>query len=270
MEQCKQFGGAPRHAGINMNAPDPHARRFRPRLLPMVATVAGIALFVTAGHWQQGRMEQKEALRAQFAAASANPPAPLPAEPVDWTAWRYRPVAVEGTFDVARQILIDNKVEDGRAGYHVVTPLVLADGRAVLVDRGWIAAGETRAQLPLAPSPAGPVTVRGRVNMPAAHYVELAQAAPTGGVWQNLDPARFAAASGLPVLPIVLEQTAPLIGSTRTSDNLVRNWPAPDFGIEKHRIYMMQWYLFAATAAGLWLFLNLRKSRMERASRPTP
>ena len=112
------------------------------------------------------------------------------------------------------------------------------------------------------------MTVHGRVNIPAAHYVELARAAPAGGVLQNLDPARFAVASGLPVLPIVLEQTAPLIGpaGAADTDTLVRNWPAPDFGIDKHRIYMVQWYLFAATAAGLWLFLNLRRSRKERAS----
>jgi surfeit locus 1 family protein len=266
MEQCKQFGSATRFTGINMSAPDLPARRFRPRLLPTVATVVGIALFLTAGHWQQGRMEQKEALRTQFDAASAKAPSALPAGRADWDAWRYRPVAAYGTFDGARQILIDNKVEEGRAGYHVVTPLVLADGRAVLVDRGWIAAGETRAQLPPAAPPAGSLTVLGRVNIPAAHYVELAHATPSGGVWQNLDPARFAAASGLEVLPIVLEQTAPLIGPIGTADTLVRNWPAPDFGIEKHRIYMVQWYLFAATAAGLWLYFNLRRSREEHAS----
>jgi surfeit locus 1 family protein len=147
----------------------------------------------------------------------------------------------------------------------VVTPLVLSDGRAVLVDRGWIAAGESRAQLPQAPPPAGPVTVLGRVDLPA-HYVELAHAAPSGGVWQNLDPPRFTAATGLPVLPIVLEQTAPVAGPAGANDRLVRNWPAPDFGIDKHRIYMMQWYLFAATAAGLWLFFNLRRPREGAAS----
>lgn len=266
MEQCKQFGSVPRLLGVNMTEPDLSARRFRPRLLPTVATVIGIALFLTAGHWQQGRMEQKEALRAQFDAASARVPSALPSDTDDWDAWRYRPVAAAGTFDGARQILVDNKVEDGRAGYHVVTPLVLADGRAVLVDRGWIAAGETRAQLPHAPPPAGPLTVLARVNIPAAHYVELAHATPSGGVWQNLDPARFAASSGLAVLPIVLEQTAPLTGPDGASDKLVRNWPAPDFGIEKHRIYMVQWYLFAATAACLWLFFNLRRPRKERAS----
>ena len=59
------------------------------------------------------------------------------------------------------------------------------------------------------------------------------------------------------MLPVILEQTAPI----GTSDTLVRHWPAPDFGIDRHRIYMVQWFLFAATAAGLWLFLNLRRAR---------
>ena len=242
---------------MNESASPSPARRYRPRLLPTIATVAGIALFVVAGQWQQGRMEQKQALRAKFDAAVAMAPAALPGDASDWSAWRYRPVAVEGVFDAARQILVDNKIEGGRAGYHVVTPLVLRDGRAVLVDRGWIAAGETRAQLPVAPPQAGDVTVRGRVNIPTANYVELSRDAPAGAVWENLDPSRFAATTGLSVLPIVVEQTAP----ASVTDNLVRNWPAPDFGIEKHRIYMVQWYLFAATAAGLWMYFNLRGPR---------
>jgi surfeit locus 1 family protein len=235
-----------------------HERRFRPRLLPTVAAVAAIALFVAAGQWQQRRMEQKEALRAQIDAASATPPAALPQGAVDWAAWRYRPVVVAGSFDAVRQILIDNKVEEGRAGYHVVTPLIVEDGRAVLVDRGWIPAGPTRAQIPAAAPPAGMVTLHGRVNVPTAKYIELAPSAPEGVVWQNLDPARVSQATGVALLPIVVEQTAPM----SSADNLVRAWPAPDFGVEQHRIYMVQWYLFAALAAGLWLFFNLRRPRV--------
>jgi surfeit locus 1 family protein len=207
-------------------------------------------------------MEQKLALRAQLDAAAAMAPAVLPADAPDWSAWRYRPVVADGVYDAARQILIDNKVEEGRAGYHVVTPLVLRDGRAVLVDRGWVAAGATRAQLPTVPPPDGAVTVHGRVNIPTANYVELSRDARAGAVWENLDPSRFAASTGREVLPIVVEQTAP----TGVTDKLVRNWPAPDFGIEKHRIYMVQWYLFAATAAGLWLYFNLRHARGKEVS----
>ena len=236
-------------------------RRFRPRLLPTVATIAGIVLFVSAGQWQHRRMEQKEALRTQFDAANAAAPALLPGNPVDWAAWRYRNVSAEGIFDPARQILIDNKIEQGHAGYHVVTPLLLAEGRAVLVDRGWIAAGESRARLPIAVPPAGKVTVHGRVNIPTPNYVELTRDASSGPVWENLDPARYSSAVGLEVPPMVIEQTTPI----SADDQLVRKWPAPDFGIERHQIYMMQWYFFAATAAGLWLYFNLRPARPEEA-----
>lgn len=252
---------------MNKSSDATTTRRFRPRFLPTIATIAGIALFVSAGQWQHRRMNAKEALRAQFDAANAAAPAGLPGDAVDWNAWRYRPVVVAGTFDAARQILIDNRIDEGRVGYHVVTPLLLVDGRAVLVDRGWIATGDSRAQLPAAVPPAGAVSVRGRVNLPTHNYVELTHAAPVGAVWQNLDPERFSKASGLRVLPIVIEQTAPLTGANGAGDKLVRNWPAPDFGVDRHRIYMVQWYLFAATAAGLWLFFNLRPARTSRNER---
>ena len=244
---------------MNSPANDVAQRRFRPRLLPTFATIVAIAVFVAAGQWQYRRMELKQSLRMQFDAASAAAPARSLPDHADWATWRYRPVTITGTFDAARQILIDNKIDAGRAGYHVVTPFLLGDGRAVLVDRGWIPIGESRTQLPVIPPPGGTLAVQGRINLPTPNYVELAANARTGVVWENLDPARFAAATGLPVLPVVIEQTV----ATRSDDDLVRNWPAPDFGIDRHLIYMVQWYLFAATAAGLWLYFNLRPARPE-------
>jgi surfeit locus 1 family protein len=232
--------------------------------LPTLAALAAIAVFVAAGDWQGRRMAQKEALRAQFDAGEAAPAMPLPVAPEAWTALRYRVVEVAGEFDARRQILIDNKVHAGRAGYHVVAPLKLDDGRVILVNRGWAAQGATRAALPEAPPPTGRVAVTGRLNVPAAGYIELQAGAPSGTVWQNLDPARYAAATGLAVLPVVIEQ-APQSGP---ADGLVREWPAPDFGIDKHRIYRMQWYAFALLTAGLWLYFRFRRTRPP--SPPTP
>lgn len=232
------------------------SRRLRPAALPAIAAVLAIALFVVAGNWQRGRMEQKVALRAQLDAATLAPPGSLPAD-ATWADWRFRPVLLTGRFDAGRQILIDNKVEAGRVGYHVVTPLLLADGRAVLVDRGFVAAGLTRDVLPEVPPPAGAVTLRGRVNIPPSGYVELQRAAAPGVVWQNLDPLRFGQVAGLPVLPVVIEQVEPL----GADDRLSRQWPAPDLGVDKHRIYMVQWYAFALLAGGLWLWFTLRRRR---------
>ena len=128
----------------------PHARAQRGsvlrRVLPTIVTLAAVALFVAAGNWQRGRMHAKEALGAQLAAAQAAPVAPLPGGTVDWAAWRFRAVEARGTFDAPRQFLLDNRVHRGRVGYHVVTPLRLDDGRVVLIDRGWVAAGATRVE----------------------------------------------------------------------------------------------------------------------------
>jgi surfeit locus 1 family protein len=229
--------------------------RLRPAILPTLAAAACIALFVAAGLWQHGRMEQKLALRAQLDAAAALPPSPLPAT-MDWTGWRYRQVALAGTFDAAHQILLDNRVHEGRAGYEVFAPLALDDGRTVLVDRGWVVAGPTRAELPAVPPPTGPVTVPGRINQVPA-YVELAAEAPTGPLWQHLDLARYAKATGLAVLPVIVEQSAP----AAPGDALVRDLRAPDVGVDTHRIYMVQWFTFAAMVAGLWLYFTWKRSR---------
>jgi len=199
-------------------------------------------------------MQAKEALRAQFDAAMTAAPVALASLPAaaDWVALRYRPVTATGEYVAQRQIFIDNKVAAGRAGFHVVTPLALGDGRVVLVNRGWIAQKASRAALPDAPPPPGLVTVHGRIAIPAAGYFELQPETTSGSIRQNLDPARFAAATGLAALPAVIEATVAPV----PDDGLVRDWPAPDFGIETHRIYMVQWYAFALLAAVLWLWFH--------------
>jgi surfeit locus 1 family protein len=228
---------------------------FRPALWPTVATIAAIALFVVAGFWQRDRMQQKLALGLQVEAAAHNAPVPLPTAS-DWPRWRYRRVIVEGTFDAAHQILVDNKVHEGHAGYYVVTPLVQDDGRTVLVNRGWIAGGERKA-LPSVPPPQGRVTVTGRIDFPPSKYFELKHDTVSGALWQNLDLARYTQATGVAVLPIVVEQTQPIV----SGDTLARDWPAPDFGADKHWMYMMQWFLFAALAAAFWLYFAFRRRR---------
>src|SRR5918993_723021 len=81
---------------------NPPARRGVVRVVPTLAALAAIALFVTAGNWQRGRMHQKEALGAQLAAAATAPAQSLPRD-VDWMTWRFRLVEVTGRFDAERQ-----------------------------------------------------------------------------------------------------------------------------------------------------------------------
>ncbi|MEO8848391.1 MAG: SURF1 family protein [Casimicrobiaceae bacterium] len=215
--------------------------------VPTLAAAALVALFLCAAYWQHARMQGKEVLRAKLEAARAMPAIDLPQQVTDWSTWRFQPVALAGHYDSRHQILIDNRIEQGRVGYHVVTPLLLHDGRSVLVDRGFVPRGASRSDVPQPAVEAGDVVVHGRIQLPG-RYLEFGTAAPEGSVWQNLDPARFAAATGIAVLPVIIEQD-----SQDAHDGLVRNWPPPDFGVDTNRSYMLQWIAFAVVVAGLWV-----------------
>lgn len=223
--------------------------------VPTLAALVVVALCVVAGNWQRSRMHEKQALADALAAADRLAAAPLPAQAPDWTAWRYRRVVARGRYDAAGQFLVDNRVHQGRVGYDVVTPLALADGAWILVDRGFVAAAADRAVLPDAPPPPGEVDVEGRVEVPARGFV-IGNPQPQGVLWPHLDPERYAARSGRRVLPVFLQATGSAAGA-----GLARDWPAPDLGTQMHLGYMVQWYTFAAMAAGLWLFFGWRRWR---------
>ena len=226
-------------------------RQFRPTLWPTLGLLLLVAATVSLGNWQRHRAAEKQALQTQYEQAMHEGAVDL-AIGLDAQARRFRNVRATGTYDARAQVLIDNKVHAGRPGYDVVTPLKLASDRYVLVDRGWVAAAPRRAELPNAPPPAGEVTVLGRINTPPARYLELRQDQGNGPVRENLDIARVAQVSGLPLLPFIIEQTGD------AGDGLARDWPAPDFGIDQHLSYMVQWYSLATLGCVLWLALNWR------------
>jgi len=229
-------------------------RQFRPTLWPTLGLMVLVAATLSLGNWQRQRAVEKEALQAQYDLASREPPMQLALVRTasDAARWRFHLVRTSGEFEARAQVLIDNKVHAGQPGYHVVTPLKLTDGDYVLVDRGWVRAGPRRAELPQVPPPTGSVTVEGRLDLPPQRYLELGADNATGPVRQNLDVARLATASGLPLLPYIVEQTR------ESSDGLVRDWPVPDFGIEQHRSYMLQWYSLGLLGCILWVGLNWR------------
>jgi surfeit locus 1 family protein len=230
--------------------------RSLPGPVPTIAAIATVIVCVMMGNWQRSRMHEKDALHAQFESAADAPAVPLPSGVADWSSWRFRKVQVVGRFDAPRQFMLDNRVHDGKVGFDVVAPLAMSDGRAVLVDRGFVAGGPSRAQLPSVPPPQGDVAFEGRINLPPAGYYELGEERPDSPIREHLDPARIAKATGLPLLPIVIEMTTP-----GGDDGLLRNWPLPDTGSAKHQSYMLQWYTFATLAGGAWIGFTVRRMR---------
>ncbi len=228
--------------------------RFRPGVVMTAATIAFCALTVSLGLWQTRRASEKEALQATMARRGAERPLALPARLIAPDEYALRRVVARGVYADGFMILLDNRVHRGRAGFHVLVPLRIAGGSVhVLVDRGWIAAGRTRAELPEVTTPAGEQTVEGLATVPAGRVYELTADTVDGRVWQNLLLDRYRAWSKLELQPIVIQQT------NDAGDGLVREWDRPDAGADRHRGYALQWFSLAALAAVLYAVLNLKR-----------
>lgn len=113
-------------------------RRFRPGLWPTVAVGVAVAILVTLGTWQLQRLAWKERLIERLAERTSAAPMDLPRDLSDSEALAYLPVRLTGRFLHDREMYLVGRSYRGQAGFHVVTPMALEDGRAILVDRGWV------------------------------------------------------------------------------------------------------------------------------------
>lgn len=204
------------------------------------------------------RAAEKERLQAAYDKGAAEPPLRVSSLPVSADALRLRRVEVEGEFVPQAVVLLDNRIHERVAGYHVIMPLrVDGSDMHVLVNRGWVAAGRDRALLPAIRTPQGRVRVEG-VGIVPGRFLELAKTDSSGVVWQNLTIDRFIANRGLRVQPVVVEQTS------AADDGLVRDWPRPDFGIAKHYSYAAQWFIFCGLIVTFLVYFHARNSRPKK------
>jgi surfeit locus 1 family protein len=230
------------------------AYEFRPGLWPGLAALFFFVLTLSLGNWQSHRAEYKRMLQARYDEGENAAPIQLGRELQDKEGLLFHRVEARGEFDQSGQILIDNRVANGVAGYHVVAPLHINGSTLyVLVNRGWVAAGTDRNHLPVIPKLAGQVRIVGVAVDPISRYLEFAGAEPRNGIWQNLNFERYRREFGRPLQPILIQQTS------ETPDGLYRQWPRPDAGIATHLSYALQWYGLAATILVLFVVLNLNK-----------
>lgn len=232
--------------------------RFRPQLIPTLAALLVIPLFISLGNWQWSKAKAKESLQEQRDSRSSNPAIAVPTAIVPAEALRDYRVSARGTYETERQIFIDNRIHKERGGYHVITPLRLSGSDTrILVNRGWIPALDRHDQVPVVDTPKGEVEVTGVAVQPSNKFFTLAPEPNVAGwqsVWQNLDMARYAEKSPLPLHAVVIQ-----LDADSPAGGFVREWPRLDDRRERHVGYALQWWAFAAATVAIWLFVNLRR-----------
>jgi surfeit locus 1 family protein len=235
------------------------------RVLIAFAALAGILLTASLGLWQWGRGQQRTALHEEMAARANSAPVSVDqvlAAGQDFAGLLHRPVVLRGQWLPEGTVFLDNRQMNGAPGFYVVTPLRLEGSRAVLlVQRGWAPRNFTRRELlPPVQTPAGTVEVRGRLAPPPAKLYAF-DTEEKGPIRQNLDLARFRAETGLPLLPLSVQQTG------AASEGLLRQWPQAGSGAEKNYGYAFQWWAIAALIATLYVWFQLVLPRRQ-ARRP--
>ena len=221
--------------------------------MPTAAAVAMAALTLWLGNWQLDRAQQKRERQSLFEARSHDTPLQLTGSVPSAEPLLYRRVRMDGTWLESLQFYVDNRIEAGRAGFHVITPLAIAGSdAAVLVNRGWIARGPEYPRPPRIATPRGAARVSGMAMRPPARVLELSSQTVAGEVWQNLSIERYAAHARLKLLPVV-------VLAEPAGQGLAAVREVPDAGVEKHIEYAFTWFALAATVTVLWIALNLRK-----------
>jgi cytochrome oxidase assembly protein ShyY1 len=236
----------------------------RPRwVVGHVLIVLLTAVFVTAGFWQLSRNreanEQDDAARAALAA-----PAPdVTTVDVEASAAAGERVGATGRFDDDHQVLLRSRSRGDRPGYDVLTPLRLDDGRAVLVDRGWVSVGAVATGTAGDDVPASTVTVRGTLQRGTRLRAGEEVRDEAGGLSSlpRVDVEWVAERAGYELLPAYLEAQfqdpppgdgAPALPEVESSSNV------------NHVSYALQWFAFAAIAVIGWPLVLRRVSSRRR------
>lgn len=237
--------------------------RFSPPLLAVLLTILVSALFAGLGRWQIERMYQKQQILEQYEQRQTEPPLlGLPTATADLEQWRYRRVQLGGRLLADRQFLLDNQVLDGRVGFNVLTPLVLNDERTVLVDRGWVALGERREDLPdirITEEVQSISDIRGTIYVPFGKPFALDHATAGAVGWpriiQYLDFKALGDLLGKPLVPMVVRLSA------QQGEGYKRKWQVVAMSADKHLAYAVQWFGLALVPIILLLVLNLKRSK---------
>jgi len=233
--------------------------RFKPKLIPTLATLLVLPILINLGLWQSNKADKKQMMQDIYESRANTEPVQISAEPVNIEKLRFSKIKTRGKYEPAFQLLLDNQVHKGQAGYFVITPLQISGtSMRILVNRGWVPTGSDRNVLPAIETPQNEIEVFGFVNDPSGKYIELKAADSSKSswqmVWQNLDIKRYKSLVPFQIQPVIV-----LLDPASTSGGYVRDWPKPDSRIEVNRGYAVQWYLMSLALIIIYIVTNFKK-----------
>ena len=228
------------------------------RFIPFLAAIVVALIALSLGNWQSRRAEEKQRLASEQTLQAALPALDMQLLNQGKAPAYFRSVQMTGSFIAQWPIYLDNRPYQGKAGFYLLMPFKLKDSEKILlVMRGWLPRdAQNRVQLPIIPTPEGELQLEGKVRESVGHVMQLGSepVLQSGVIRQNFEVTELSKASGLKLENFIIEQTSD------AKDGLIRDWPQPSLGIEKHRGYAFQWYGLAVTALLFFIATGIKRA----------
>ncbi|WP_350276669.1 SURF1 family protein [Kribbella sp. HUAS MG21] len=228
------------------------------------------AVCVQLGRWQLHRLDEREARNTVTRSNLAAPAAPIdqivgPQGVVgDQHAWRT--AVVTGRYDASKQVILKYRTVRDKPGFEVVTPLILADGKAILVDRGFLARQGSELMPQHVPAvPAGEVTVTGRLQR-SERGGRTNGGTPENGTARLINGPDYAKVLGLDLYDGYLMTTE----QEPANDPALGGFPGPEIDDGPHFFYALQWFFFALLAIGGLVYFSRQEARGGQSAQRQP
>jgi hypothetical protein len=226
-----------------------------------ILVITLMVVMVNLATWQLDRHQQRKDFNATLVQRFEAPVRPLDellqsGEPADI---EWLPTAVTGTYLQGEDISLVNVSQNGAAGYDAITPLLLSNGKVVLVNRGFL---PLVAEFP--PAPSGEVSILGRIRATSERRTGAVSDPATGELAevQRIDIDRLQQQIDGELVPVYVQ----LLKSTPTEAPTLSTIADPDFSNGPHLSYTVQWFFFALCAAGGWVALVRREVTKQKTA----
>jgi surfeit locus 1 family protein len=230
--------------------------QFTPTLIPTIATIILLFILLSLGHWQLNRAKQNRELIQNYTERNVMQPLSETVLNNPTQNLNFYTIELHGQYDNQHTILLDNKMYHEQVGYQVLTPLLLNNRKAILINRGWISQGISREQLPIIPTASGNQAVIGIVRSPEKSFTlgpnETSLTWPL--LMQKIDLNELQQKTGEDFYPYIIEL------KPDQANGFTRDW-SPVFYVTPQRniAYAFQWFALALTVIIIYISVNLHR-----------
>ncbi len=216
--------------------------------------IVSMGFLTSLGVWQLHRAAEKRALLAMYQTQARRAPVTIPGTSVE----PYQPIKVQAISQLPVTFLLDNQHYAHRFGYDVLTPVLLTDGKVLLIDHGWVLGDPSRLSLPDVTHILNTLDYAGQAYYPSKHSLVLGAGleakTPNLVVIETLNMAMISQFLHKSVYPFIIRQSA------EKQSHFVRDWAVVTGSPVRHIGYAVQWFLFALGVGVMYVILHIKRN----------